>query len=88
MGSLRSCDGRCHKAKGAACSCWCGGVFHGAGGESAREAFRESFTEIPTDEQSFLEVTGQGSLFGDGQGAGDRWRRAIAAAVDARRAPS
>lgn len=47
MGDLRSCDGRCHQAKKEQCSCWCGGVFHGARGQEARDAFRETFNAAP-----------------------------------------
>jgi len=32
MGKVRRCDKRCHEARGARCTCWCGGFFHGADG--------------------------------------------------------
>jgi hypothetical protein len=35
----RRCDARCHGAARGKCSCWCGGLFHGARGEVARAAF-------------------------------------------------
>lgn len=46
MGSKhRRCDARCHNAKRPAhrCKCWCGGLFHGAGGTEARAAFVRAY---------------------------------------------
>jgi len=37
----RSCDGRCHEAKGDKCTCICGGLNHGEGLTRARELTRE-----------------------------------------------
>jgi hypothetical protein len=85
MGTVRSCDARCHKARGPACSCWCGGVFHGAGGESARDAFVKEFGAEPADEKTFEKITDP-DLWGTKAGARDRWRSAVQAAVAARRA--
>ena len=36
MGKVRRCNSRCHNAKRPRCRCWCGGLFHGAQGASAR----------------------------------------------------
>jgi hypothetical protein len=85
MGKTRVCGGTCHKAKGAKCRCWCGGVFHGAGGQLTREVFtRELGLErVPNTEREFQIATGQRDLFSDAN-IGDRWRAAIAAAVSAR----
>lgn len=67
MGKPRVCGGRCHKAKGAKCVCWCGGVFHGAGGADARGQFIEAFMvdKVPTTERVFNDVTGRRDLFTD-----------------------
>lgn len=85
MGKVRVCGATCHKAKRPKCRCWCGGLFHGAGGQEARDAFAQEFgvDELPTTERAFLEQTGQGDLFSDAS-AGDHWRSAVAAAVAAR----
>lgn len=64
MGTSRTCGPRCHNASGAACDCWCRGLFHGAAGKAAREAFAAAAGELPAEE-------GQGTLF---------WRAAMAAA--------
>lgn len=64
MGSHRVCGARCHKAKHAACGCWCGGLFHGEAGKGAREAFAQIYGRDPTSVE-------EGSLF---------WKSAIAAA--------
>jgi hypothetical protein len=60
-------------------------VFHGAAGKEAREAFAREFAvaDLPTTEEAFLEQVAQPDLFA-GDGLGDRWRAAIAAAVEAR----
>lgn len=42
MGKVRTCDSRCHNAKGARCDCWCGGTFHGEKGAGARAVFRDA----------------------------------------------
>ena len=70
MSKSRSCGPRCHNAKSPPCACWCGGLFHGAEGKSAREAFVLEYggDEVPAHED-------EGSLF---------WDRAIAAAREAR----
>src|SRR6267142_709202 len=85
VGKTRVCGGTCHKAKGAKCRCWCGGVLHGGAGASAREAFAREFglEEIPTTEAKFAEETSQQNLFA-GRDSGERWRLAIQAAVKAR----
>lgn len=82
MGTMRSCDARCHKAKGPACSCWCGGVFHGGAGESARQAFRETFmAEIPSTEDEARQV----SIFAPtATPTAIAWTAAMRAAVTAR----
>lgn len=41
--SHRTCGERCHKAQRLKCRCWCGGLFHGEGGQAARDAFVEAF---------------------------------------------
>lgn len=86
MGKVRVCGKRCHNARRPRCGCWCGGIFHGAGAESARQAFREAFQvdKVPTTERVFTELTGQQDLFTDAD-AGTTWRRALVAAVHARR---
>lgn len=46
----RRCDKRCHAAKRRRCGCWCGGLFHGAAGESARVAFVNAYgAPIPAE---------------------------------------
>lgn len=89
MGSVRVCGGTCHKAKGATCRCWCGGVFHGSGGQDARDAFVRALgvDKVPTMERTFLAATGQQDLFTD-PAAGARWRAAVNAAVEARTKPA
>lgn len=37
MSKSKSCDARCHNATGEICACWCGGAFHGKGGQKNRE---------------------------------------------------
>lgn len=85
MSKTRVWGGTCHNAKRPKCRCWCGGVFHGSAGQSAREAFAREFAQpvLPTTEAAFNEVTGQMDLFTDAS-AGQRWKAAIAAAVAAR----
>lgn len=77
MGTVRTCDSRCHDANGPACACWCGGLFHGATGAAARDAFVAEYKALPTTEIGFQETTGQGSLFGGDVG---KWAGALAAA--------
>lgn len=56
MGSKhRRCDERCHHARGAICNCWCGGLFHGARGAAAREAFAEVYGELPEEDPAEAE---------------------------------
>ncbi len=76
MGKKRTCDSRCHEAREPACRCWCGGLFHGAKGKAAREAFAETFTELATTEREFLEHVGQRDLFREADGAW--WCEALA----------
>jgi len=84
MARNRSCDARCHEAKHAACSCWCGGLFHGEAGAASREAFRKVFGEkIPAHDPNDTQKV---SLFQDPQF--ERWNLAIRRACDARRAVS
>lgn len=85
MGKTRVCGATCHTAKGGTCRYWCGGVFHGAAGQVAREAFAREFLvdRLPTTERAFQELTAQGELFAD-VSHGDRWRTAIRKAVEAR----
>ena len=73
----RVCGKRCHHARRPACRCWCGGLFHGAAGESARDEFRQAFNvdAVPTTDTKFRELTGQPDLFGEGLAAGDDWRK-------------
>ena len=89
MGKTRVCGAACHKAKGNKCRCWCGGVFHGSGGLDARKAFMVEFIVeiVPTTERAFQEITGQPDLFAD-MDAGNRWRGAIHAAVEAHMNPA
>jgi hypothetical protein len=79
----RLCGATCHNARGAKCRCWCGGLFHGPGGEENRAAFRSAFgvDTVPTTERGFLEATGQPDLFSGGLGAGDECRPRRADAV-------
>jgi hypothetical protein len=84
VGKTRVCGKRCHAAKCAKCRCWCGGLFHGAAGLQAREAFKAEFMiNLPTTERAFDALTRQPELF-DETGKSDRWRSAIAAARGAR----
>lgn len=78
MGQHRTCDARCHNATGPACACWCAGLFHGAGGQAARETFRETYNDLAGTEQSFHQAIGQGQLFASGSAAA--WREALTAA--------
>ena len=56
MSKHRRCDARCHNAARAACSCWCGGLFHGAAGARARAAFVASYgAEIPAQSPQLTE---------------------------------
>jgi len=51
MGSRRVCGLRCHCAQRPKCVCWCGGIFHGAAGELAREAFAAEYGLPPRGEK-------------------------------------
>lgn len=63
MGSVRVCGARCHKARQEECSCWCGGLFHGAGGADARAEFQEIFGRaVPASEKEYEAVTSQPCL--------------------------
>jgi hypothetical protein len=86
VGKVRVCGQTCHTARRPRCLCWCGGVFHGAHGVEAREAFRREFKvdDVPTTEAAFLDTSGQLEFWS--QGRGQRWRAAIEAAHEARRA--
>ena len=65
MGHVKTCDGRCHNAKKPRCHCWCAGVFHGAAGEHAREAFRRALgrSELPATHEEFKDAVAQTMLF-------------------------
>lgn len=84
MGDVRSCDARCHNAKGTHCTCWCGGLFHGRQGAAARQAFAEAFNEMPSSLEQFDALTTSPGLFDVDTDAGGRWRAAVAAARAAR----
>lgn len=76
MSTSRRCDARCHHAKREKCDCWCGGLFHGAKGAAAREAFAEVWgEEVPPVEPSTTEPLFNG---------GERWAKAIAKAKEVR----
>jgi len=45
-GPTRSCDGRCHEAKGSKCTCICGGVNHGIGHKKAVENVRKVYEDL------------------------------------------
>lgn len=79
--SVRTCDARCHDAQGAKCACWCGGLFHGAAGKAARQAFAAEFGAVVADESLFAKVTDPAAF---PTKPGDAWRAAVRAAVDAR----
>jgi hypothetical protein len=85
VGKTRVCGKRCHTARRAECRCWCGGLFHGAAGREARDAFAEAFKcqKLPSTEHAFDVLTGVCDLFADA-GAGETWRSAVTAAVTAR----
>jgi hypothetical protein len=70
-GKVRVCDGKCHNAKKPDCDCWCGGMFHGARGSAARDAFKQAWGgEIPREgEPQQLDF-----------GGAERWHAAVAAA--------
>jgi hypothetical protein len=68
VGKTRTCGPRCHNAKEPQCDCWCSGLFHGAAGAAARDAFAAAFGEVPM-------AIDEGNLF---------WDRAIQAAIAAR----
>jgi len=61
-GCIGRCDAKCHNAKGAKCTCVCGGKNHGIGAASARA----SGWEIPQED---IEVWIQA---GDPEGNGHR----------------
>ena len=42
----RRCDGVCHQAKGAKCTCICGGRYHGASVNRSMTAERKDIEEI------------------------------------------
>lgn len=88
MGESRSCDARCHNAKGPHCACWCGGLFHGAAGKAAREAFVDAFNETPKSPEQFDSLTTSPGLFDVDPNIGARWRAAVAAARAARETSS
>jgi hypothetical protein len=77
----RICGKRCHDAKCRSCRCWCGGMFHGAGGAEARASFASTFDvdKVPTMERDFLAITGQPSLFDGDPAVHDEWRIAYRA---------
>lgn len=81
MAKHQVCGGQCHNAKCAKCRCWCGGVFHGAAGELARQTFVAAFgvDKVPAMEAGFLELIGQPDLFTDPT-VTDEWRSRIASA--------
>jgi hypothetical protein len=85
MGSVKTCDGRCHNATGSRCACWCAGLFHGQAGAQARDAFTSTFNldEPPTTEHDFATALAQGDLF-TGHHNGHTWTQALAAARTAR----
>jgi len=68
VGRSRVCGKHCHEAKEPECDCWCSGLFHGAAGGAARDAFARVFGEAPTTIE-------ESSLF---------WSQAIDAAIQAR----
>lgn len=89
MSTFRKCDSRCHTAKRKVCQCWCGGVFHGAGGQAARDAFVAEYLKLPSTQEEFDKRTEP--MFPEladnpRASTGDRWRKAITAAVEAARA--
>lgn len=54
--SLRRCDQRCHAARCVRCSCWCGGLFHGAAGAAARAVFVAAYGgPIPAESPELAE---------------------------------
>ena len=57
MGSKhRRCDARCHDAARQKCACWCGGIFHGAAGRRARQAFVDTYgRDIPAESPELSE---------------------------------
>lgn len=81
MSSHRRCDAQCHDAKHEKCECWCGGLFHGAKGEAARQAFRDAFgDDVPPwdprdEEQLHLFETPEGRRFAKAFEAAQRARR-------------
>ncbi len=68
MGTIRTCDKRCHTAKRAQCDCWCKGFFHGSAGETNRAELRTRFnlsvepSDWPTTEAAYARLTGQANL--------------------------
>jgi len=59
--NVRRCDSRCHNAVHPKCTCWCGGVFHGAKGGANRakmtEIVKEMFPEACRDEDGTYYMT-------------------------------
>lgn len=62
MGSVRTCDARCHEATALRCACWCGGLFHGARGQAARDAFVAEYGSLPREDEDFKSATAQPAL--------------------------
>lgn len=63
MSDVRSCDARCHGAKGPVCDCWCRGRFHGAAGEQARRDFQEAYGALPAQSDEYERRLRQRQLF-------------------------
>lgn len=89
MGKTRVCGKQCHNAKTKVCRCWCGGLFHGSGGEAERAVFKEQFQiqTMPTTEMLF-DVLTHPRLF-DSMGDGNevprrKWRDKVDNHVGAR----
>jgi len=46
MEKIRTCDERCHNAKGKHCECWCNGRYHGIGNKKANELYFEDYLGV------------------------------------------
>lgn len=56
MGSVRTCDHRCHRARNSRCACWCRGLFHGVSKQAARDALVKELGALPRTEEELHEL--------------------------------
>lgn len=64
----RRCDGTCHNARKAKCTCICGGRYHGAGKQAQERLTRDWFGDDWREKKAAIEAAG-GSFEAVVQGA-------------------